>query len=256
MQIYFSKLLCTGMNMTTYMIGTSGWSFPEWLGGFYPSDLKNRQWLKFYSSNFNCVEINATFYRSFKDQTYLKWYNEVPENFRYILKAPRTVTHLQLLKNINEDLMRFWGSAQLLTNKLGLILLQLSPHQPYELNLLRQTLAQFDQPEKIAVEFRDAKWLTAETKSILEEYNSIFCNAESPKIPLIQWKATSNTNYFRLHGRKKWYAYKYSKNELKEIANIIKQLSNHKTDLTYVIFNNTMSGDAPWNALEMMELLL
>jgi uncharacterized protein YecE (DUF72 family) len=159
------------------------------------------------------------------------------------------------LKNIDNDLMQFWHSAQLLTNKLGLILLQLSPRQPYELSLLRQTLAQFDQPEKIAVEFRDLKWLTDEIKILLKEYGCVLCNAESPKMPLVHWR-TSNTNYFRLHGRKKWYSYKYSKDELKEIANLIKQLTDHKTDLTYVMFNNTMSGDAPFNALEMMELLL
>lgn len=242
--------------MTTYMIGTSGWSFPEWIGNFYPSDLKRRQWLKHYSSFFNCVEINATFYHSFKEQTYLKWYNEVPENFHYILKAPRIITHLKLLKNINDELTQFRHSTQLLTDKLGLILLQLSPQQPYELNLLRQTLEQFDKQEKVAIEFRDMKWFTDETKILLEEYDAIFCNAESPKIQLIHWRPTSNINYFRLHGRKKWYAYKYSKNELKEIANLIKQLTDKKTQFTYVIFNNTMSGDAPWNALDIMELLV
>lgn len=240
--------------MNTYFIGTSGWSFPEWLGGFYPSNLNSKKWLTFYSSYFNCVEINATFYRSFKDETYFKWYNEVPDTFQYILKAPRSVTHTQLLQDPNNHLSQFWQSAQLLSNKLGLILLQLSPRIPYNINLLRRTLIHFDRPDKIAVEFRSKHWLTEETKTLLKEYGAVFCCADSPTTPLFYWQ-TANSNYFRLHGRTKWYKYNYSKSELKMIANLIKQCSHTQISTTYIIFNNTMSGDAPWNALEMMELL-
>jgi uncharacterized protein YecE (DUF72 family) len=73
----------------TIRVGTSGWSYDHWRGGFYPDKLAKNRWFDFYAVRFNTVEVNATFYRRFKDSTYQNWRDRAPEGFRYVLKVPR-----------------------------------------------------------------------------------------------------------------------------------------------------------------------
>ncbi len=81
--------------------GTSGWSYRHWWGAFYPADLPARRALSYYAEHFNAVEINATFYRVFRDATFQRWASQVPEGFRFVLKFPRQVTHYSRLQDLS-----------------------------------------------------------------------------------------------------------------------------------------------------------
>lgn len=239
---------------TEFMVGTSGWNYPHWLGTFYPEDWPKSRWFEYYTKRFLAVEINATFYRTFKDQTYNNWRERGPDGFSYALKAPRLITHRKYLKDVDEDIKRFWRSALLLKDKLGLILLQLPHNLPYDLLLVKKTLQAFGDPKKIAVEFRDKKWLTEETKEMLMEVGSVFCIVDSPKIELNDW-VTADTAYIRLHGRKHWYAYDYPFQELEEIAGLARRIAKVGLKRICIFFNNDLKGCAPKNAMTLLEIL-
>lgn len=240
--------------MTRFMIGTSGWNYTDWRGVFYPKDCPQRKWLEYYASVFNAIEINATFYRFFPEAIFQKWSNQVPADFRFVVKVHRTISHLHLLKNCDELIIQFSDLASALEKKLGLILLQLSPKMPYELKTLEQALLTFSDPQKVAVEFRDKKWFMPDTKKLLKQIGSVFCAADSPEISLLDW-VTSDTAYIRLHGRKEWYDYNYTNKELKEIASLAKHMGKHAKKV-YIFFNNDYYGYAVKNALMLREILL
>jgi len=237
-----------------FLIGTCGWTYSDWEEIFYPEDWHKSRWLEYYATQFRTVEINATFYRIFKDQTYQKWRERVPKEFCYVLKAPRFITHHKQLKGAEEQIKSFWRSAALLEDRLGLILLQLAPSTPYDLQRLKQTLLTFGDPGKIAVEFRHKKWLTEETRELLKETGSVFCAVDSPTSELADW-VTSENAYLRLHGRKQWYAYDYSLQELREIAVLAKRMEELGAKKVYIFFNNDVNGYAPKNALTLLGML-
>ncbi|MFQ6103006.1 MAG: DUF72 domain-containing protein [Candidatus Glassbacteria bacterium] len=237
-----------------FLVGTSGWSYPSWKGLFYPEDCPQRKWFDYYSDTFMTVEVNATFYRFFKDETYHNWRDRAPGGFRYVLKAPRLITHRKYLIDAEREIKRFWESALLLEDRLGLVLLQLAPSIPYEPGRLKKALLAFDDPTRVAVEFRHKRWLTKETKSLLEEVGAIFCSADSPKSELMEW-VTSGVAYIRLHGRKKWYSHDYSDEELRGVAELAKRMADQGAKTVYVFFNNDVGGHAPKNALSLIEML-
>jgi uncharacterized protein YecE (DUF72 family) len=237
-----------------FLIGTSGWSYAHWRGIFYPEQWPRRRWFEYYSGMFSTVEVNATFYRRFKDLTYHKWYDKAPEGFIYVLKAPRFITHRKYLLGVDKNIRAFSRSASLLRDKLGLILLQLSPRTPYDPERLQRAILTFGHPDRVAVEFRDTKWLTQETKDLLQQLGTTFCSADSPETPLLEW-VTGKAAYIRLHGRKQWYSYNYSTEELEEIAALARQMAASGAQQVYIFFNNDTNGYAPVNALTLADIL-
>lgn len=242
------------MKETKHLIGTSGWTYPDWKNVFYPEKLPMSKWLEYYASVFPTVEVNATFYRWFKDPTFHKWRERVPAAFEYVLKAPKLITHWKHLLDADESIRSFWKSACLLEGKFGLILLQLAPNTPYDPDRLKKALLSFGDPTKIAVEFRNDKWLTDETRTLLNSLHVVFCNSDSPRSRLAGW-VTSNIGYLRLHGRRRWYADEYTDNELEEIAAHAETLANQGAQKIYIFFNNDVCGYAVHNARKLMEML-
>lgn len=242
------------MDSMNYYIGTSGWTYPHWFGLFYPEDWPKSKWFEYYARHFSSVEINATFYRTFKNQTYERWYEKAPSNFVYVLKAPRLITHRKYLLNVEADVQAFWRSARLLKEKLGLILLQLAPGTPYDPERLRKALLAFDEPSKVAVEFRHQRWMKEETRALLTELGVVFCSAESPQSKLQDW-LTSESGYLRLHGRGQWYAYNYSDDELQEIAILARRLKAQGAKQIFIFFNNDFEGYAVQNAAVLKRIL-
>jgi len=235
---------------TKFYIGTSGWVYPHWKEKFYPEDLPQSKWFEYYSSKFTTVEVNATFYRAFAADTYQKWYEQAPVGFKYVIKAHRLITHRKYLQDVNADIKRCWDSAALLQEKLGLILLQLPPQMPYDLERLEHALSAFPDPSKVAVEFRHKKWLTAETKVLLRKLNVTFCTSDAPDIDLIDW-VTSKIGYIRLHGHNLSYTGNYSTPELKNIAKLAENMVKKGAKTIYVFFNNDAEAYAPKNALDL-----
>lgn len=236
------------------LIGTSGWTYSDWRGNFYPADLPQHQWFAYYAKHFSVIEINATTYRYFKDEVYKKWRDQAPANFRYILKVPRLVTHYKRLKNCGDLIHQFWRSTQLLENKFGLILLQLPPNFVYNPDLLANALHEFPDPKKVIVEFRNPIWHTKEVKDLLTELGSTFCIADSPATKLIPW-VTSNIAYVRMHGRTKWFDYNYSYPQLRVLKDFVLSLPNYGAKKIFVMFNNDYYAYAIKNALYLEKVL-
>jgi uncharacterized protein YecE (DUF72 family) len=242
------------MSTPTYFIGTSGWTYDDWNGPFYPQNLPRSRWLEYYASQFSTVEINATFYGTFKDQTYQNWRKRVPPDFSYVLKAPRLITHRKYLLEAEEQIKTFWNSVLNLEEKLGLILLQVAPDTPYDLERLERALLAFPDPQKVAVEFRSKIWQTGETFNLLTCLGAVYCSADAPGYELVDW-LTSKTGYIRLHGRHSWYSYNYSEDELQEIARFARQLGAQGAQRIYIFFNNDYHANAPHNARRLAEIL-
>jgi uncharacterized protein YecE (DUF72 family) len=116
-----------------FVIGTSGWTYADWKGTFYPQGLAQSRWFGYYSGLFSSVEINATFYRAFLPHAYLGWRERAPDGFLYAVKVPRSITHEKMLLDTTEEILRFKGSTSLLGDKLGAVLLQMSPDTPYDI---------------------------------------------------------------------------------------------------------------------------
>lgn len=116
-------------------IGTSGWSYKHWRGTFYPSEIKIKDHFSYYMRNFNTVEINNTFYKLPSEETFLNWKKIVPDDFVYVIKASRYITHMKKLRDPDISIPSFMDRVKLLGNKLGPILFQLPPYETRFKNL-------------------------------------------------------------------------------------------------------------------------
>lgn len=238
----------------TFFIGTSGWTYNHWKGCFYPDDLPKKRWFDYYASRFSTVEVNATFYGTFKNETYQKWRERAPEGFGYVLKAPKLITHRKCLVEVEEDIRVFHQSCILLQEKFEMILLQVSPAMPCDPERLQKALLAFPNPGRVAVEFRRPEWLCQATMELLQEIGATLCNVDSPRQKLTNL-LSSKRAYLRLHGRRHWYSYNYSPDELREIATIARELEERGAERVYIFFNNDFEGYAPTNALALTHLL-
>ena len=200
------------------------------------------------------MEVNATFYRSFQDQTYLNWKKRAPQGFGYVLKAPKIITHRKYLLDVKEDIDVFYRSCALLEDRFEMILLQVAPGTPYDLGRLEEALLAFPDPGKVAVEFRNPRWLNPEVETLLRETGAAYCNVDSPRQKLTE-TLTSARAYLRLHGRKHWYSYDYSTSELEEIAALARKLADRGASRIYIFFNNDFEGYAPANAMTLLKML-
>jgi uncharacterized protein YecE (DUF72 family) len=135
-----------------------------------------------------------------------------------------------------------------------MILLQIAPNMPFDLERLQKALHAFPNPGKVAVEFRHPGWFTQDTLGVLREAGATFCNVDSPQHRLSKI-LTSDRAYLRLHGRKHWYSYNYSMEEIHEIANLAQELAGRGAKRVYIFFNNDYEGFATINALQVLEML-
>lgn len=243
------------MRQTKIYIGTSGWNYDHWDEVFYPSDLPKSKRFEYYAKQFNAVEVNATFYRTFKESTYKKWHDKAPQGFRYILKVPRFVSHRKHLDEIDKNSIdRFVENINILKSKLGGLLLQIGPNTNADADELKSLLMLFGSSINIAVEFRKDDWFNDKIKNVLEDTGATFCDTDSPKYSFKEW-ITSDVVYLRLHGKDKWYEYDYPNSELGKLAKRVEKYQKRKVKEIFVFFNNDFNGYAPLNALKLKEFL-
>jgi len=161
------------------IVGTSGYSYKEWKGTFYPADLPAAKMLPYYAERFGSVEINATFYRMPNETTLAKWAAEVPESFRFVLKAPQRITHQKKLTDCGDEIRHFFEVAEVLGSKLGPVLFQLPPFARKDAAKLRDFLAILPKDRRSAFEFRHASWFDDETYALLREHGVALCAADT-----------------------------------------------------------------------------
>ena len=166
-----------------WLVGTSGYSYKEWKGNFYPTNLRAREFLQFYADRFNAVEINNTFYRMPKEETLAGWYNSTPASFKFALKAPQRITHRSRLQDCDKPLQLFLQATQGLKEKRGPLLFQLPPDMPKDAAILRKLLAKFPSESSVAFEFRHPSWLDNEIVEILRTSNAALCISDTDDAP-------------------------------------------------------------------------
>ncbi|MFC1496180.1 DUF72 domain-containing protein [Candidatus Margulisiibacteriota bacterium] len=263
----------------TILIGTSGYSFPDWKGEVYPKKIKSGEMLDYYEQElgFTACEINYTYYRQPSPYIMYNLAKKVDERFEFTVKANREMTHdiwqdkkRSKLKSNSKVFKEYLKGIEPLaaSRKLGAVLLQFpSFFFPNE-----QNFEYVDKCKKrlkglpLVIEFRNKGWLKAKTFDYLKKEKVGICVVDEPQLPRLlpyQPEATSEIGYFRFHGRnKEWYSagahdrynYLYSKKELEEFLPGIKEVQR-KTKKTYLFFNNCFMGQSVKNAVQIRQML-
>jgi uncharacterized protein YecE (DUF72 family) len=178
-------------------VGTSGYSYKEWKGTFYPEDLSAKLMLHYYGERFRTVEINNTFYRMPAESMLESWSQQVPESFMFTLKAPRRITHDKRLREIESDVAEFARRAGVLGNKLGVLLFQLPPNLKKDLVRLQSLLSLVPKDRRAALEFRNDSWQDQEVYDMLRANGALLCVTDTDEgdTPFV---STSDYGYVRL----------------------------------------------------------
>lgn len=239
------------------LLGTSGFSYDDWVGTVYPANIRRDQWLPYYATEFNTVELNVTYYRVPGQKTVDGWVRRTPEGFVFSVKAHSSLTH----EREDPDFTGFRsGIAPLIeAERLACVLAQF----PYSFhpsdanrNYLHRIREGFDDLP-VVVEFRDSGWVSDETFGLLEELHLGYCCVDEPKLkglmpPLA--RTTGPVAYVRFHGRNaaQWwdhehawqrYDYTYREDELRDWVEKIRALERH-AELTLVYANNHYRGQS------------
>ncbi len=226
-------------------VGTSGYSYKEWKGSFYPEDLPEKQMLKFYGERFGTVEINNTFYRMPKPSVLESWAAEVPPDFKFVLKAPQRITHFQRLKDAGDSVSYLLKVAGTLNERLGPFLFQLPPYLKKDVPRLRDFLALLPKSRRAAFEFRHQSWFDEEVINLLGEHRAVLCIAEAETDLNIPFVSTGDWGYLRLRRPD------YGDPELNAWVQRVRQ---HGWRDAFVFFKHEEPGKGPKMAKRFLEL--
>jgi uncharacterized protein YecE (DUF72 family) len=239
-------------------LGTSGWSYRDWIGPFYTKEDKSM--LRAYTKVFNTVEIDSTFYKYPSKGSAMGWFKYSPDDFVYVAKLPKLITYekrLDLGQGIQQYLDRFIELIEPLWmgGKLGCVLIQLPPKFDYRPRELEDFFKILPMQIRFAVEFRDLSWIREETWSLLEKYRVAYVVVDEPLLPS-EVHITADFAYFRWHGRgmRPWYNYRYGAEELEPWIPKVKEAAE-KVKTVYGYFNNHYHGYAVENCLRILEML-
>jgi uncharacterized protein YecE (DUF72 family) len=167
--------------MAQLFAGTSGWAYPGWKPDFYPEKLAQKNFLQYYTTQLNTVEVNFSFRQLLKETTVNKWIGESPATFRFGVKAHQVITHIKRLKNTQDFLPRFLGTVQPLAQagKMGPVLFQLPPNMKADAGVLGEFLSTLPRGVPSAFEFRHESWFADEIFELLKKNNRALCVAET-----------------------------------------------------------------------------
>ena len=231
--------------MPRLFTGTSGFAYPTWKPEFYPAKCPAKDFLKYYATRLNSVEINYTFRQMPKASTLEKWIEATPDSFSFACKAHQRITHILRLRE-SEFTEAFFRSIDPLraTRRLGPVLFQLAPNFKADIPLLTTFLQKLPEGFRIAFEFRNKSWLTDEVYRLLEQHRTALCLAESDKFEVPE-VVTSDFVYVRLRKED------YSEEERAEIRERVKGMLGSGRDV-YCFFKHE---DTPAGAVYAEQLL-
>ena len=227
-------------------VGTSGYSYPEWKGTFYPEKIAAADMLRFYAERFPTVEINNTFYRMPKEALLNGWAEQVPESFAFVLKASQRLTHFQRLKDCGELLSYLFRVTSSLGPRLGALLFQLPPNFKKDLPRLGQFLAEMPQRGRVAFEFRHASWFDDEVFDLLRKERVALCVSDTGEEPVAPLVATADFGYVRLR-REDW--------DDAELGEWARRIREQPWDDAYVFLKHEEEGRGPKLAARLLEIL-
>jgi uncharacterized protein YecE (DUF72 family) len=223
------------------LAGTSGFSYQEWKGPFYPAELPDREMLGFYGQRLPAVEINNTFYRMPRAEMLAGWREKVRPEFRFVLKAPQRITHRERLDGA-ESVATFWMNAQALGERLGPVLFQLPPTLRADLEKLKRFTGGLPDGMRAAFEFRHPSWTDPAVVDVLRDAGCALCVADTDEGETPAIVPTGDWGYARLRRTR------YSDADLIAWS---QRLRAQPWREVYVFFKHEDEGAAPRMALRM-----
>jgi uncharacterized protein YecE (DUF72 family) len=234
-----------------FRIGCSGYYYPSWKNNFYPKGLQPRDWLQHYSSVFNTVELNGTFYRVPKLNDLKKYKEKTPGDFKFSVKMNRTITHLKKLKDTQgliEEFQKLLYDG--LENKMMNFLFQMPPSFHCTEENISRLIEQIPKHTHNVVELRHGSWWNPDTEKLFRENNLTFCNVDFPGLNSYVISTTPSF-YFRFHGNPELFKSSYSTEELQKFYG---QFPDDCSEYS-IYFNNTYYDAAYKNALELRSII-
>lgn len=239
--------------MADIRVGCSGWIYRHWRGAFYPEKLPVKRWFAYYAEHFDTVEINNSFYRLPRAETFDAWRAQAPAGFRYAAKANKFLTQAKKLKDCAEPLQRMMPPFRHLGATLGPVLYQLPPR--FRINLERLDAFLTIAPKDVVnvFEFRDPSWYVPETLALLDRHGASFCVHDMPGSATPRW-ASGSAAYLRFHGGVGKYWGRYPDEALLDWADwIVAQARTGRGVWAY--FNNDAEAHAVQDALTLKAML-
>ena len=227
------------------LVGTSGYSYKEWKGNFYPEDLSDKEMLQYYGTRLPTVEINNTFYRLPKESVLKSWGEQVPPDFRFAVKASQQITHIKRLKDAGDETEYLLRTIRVLGSRLGCILFQMPPNLKKDLPRLEQFLKHIPGDTSAAFEFRHASWFEQDVFDCLKANRCALCIADADDALDIPFVATADWGYLRLR------RVEYTTTVLKKW---MKQVQSQKWDRAFVFFKHEDAGTGPKLAAQFIKL--
>ncbi|HET6486720.1 MAG TPA: DUF72 domain-containing protein [Spirochaetia bacterium] len=179
-------------------IGTSGYSYKEWKGTFYPETLAAAKMLSFYAERLGTVEINNTFYRLPTTKLLSSWASQVPEGFRFVLKVSQKITHFKRLRNVDEETAYLVETAAALGPKLGALLVQIPPNLARDDDRLFAFLNLLPKGMRAALEVRNDSWRDPAVFALLEKHSVALVISQTDEDPEPALVKTAPWGYLRL----------------------------------------------------------
>lgn len=226
-------------------VGTSGFAYKEWKGRFYPEDLPDKEMLAHYAGRLPAVEINNTFYRMPTEQLLLGWTEQVPERFRFSIKASRRITHQKKLADAAEETEYLLRTVSVLAGRMGPVLFQLPPYLRKDDGLLASFLELLPPTVPAAFEFRHASWLDDATLDLLATRGVALCVAETEEGVDAPRLGTAGWGYLRLRRTD------YGEEELAAWA---ERVAEQGWSDAYVFFKHEDEAEGPRFAERFLEL--
>ena len=226
-------------------VGTSGYSYKEWKGNFYPEDLPAKEMLSYYSRRLPAVEINNTFYRLPQPSMIENWKAQVPARFRFSIKATQRITHIKRLNNVADETKYLLETAALLEERLGVVLFQLPPNMKKDSERLKAFLGLLPANARTAFEFRHETWFDDEVFSLLRAKDSALVVSDTDEKPLTEIISTANWGYLRLRRTS------YDENDL---MNWLQRVREQKWKDAFVFFKHEDEGVGPKLAAQFIEM--
>jgi uncharacterized protein YecE (DUF72 family) len=227
-------------------VGTSGYSYKEWKGPFYPEGLPDKEMLSWYGGQLNSVEINNTFYRMPKATVLESWAAQVPKTFRFSVKASQKITHRKRLKEAGEETRYLVSTLQTLGDRLGVLLFQLPPNLKKDLDRLTSFLGMLPRELPVAFEFRHESWMDEEVTEALRRHGAALCCADTEEddadAPLV---ATAPHGYLRLRRPD------YADDDLKRWVD---RVTAQPWDSAFIFFKHEDAGAGPRMARRFVEI--
>ncbi|MFN2976745.1 DUF72 domain-containing protein [Terriglobus aquaticus] len=216
--------------------------------------------LERYATRLRCMEINSSFHRPHRRSTWERWAASVPDDFRFAVKAPKSVTHTAKLINTGAMLLDFFAGVSGLGNKLGPILVQLPPKLSFDEGIAHEFLTTLRELHtgNIVLEARNATWFTAAADCLLRDFQVARVAADPPKGSDLAARpgGWQDLHYWRLHGTPRTYYSEYEEPRLREIAEeVLSPKDSQQPSETWIIFDNTALGHATANAVQMQLIL-